>query len=46
LGAKRKKRPKAVFLLALEGGFQVKSASGKLEFIGGIKIVIDGETQL
>jgi hypothetical protein len=41
-----KKAIKTDFLLALARWFRVKSSPVRLEFIGGIKIVIDGETQL
>jgi len=37
---------KKLFLLAFEGTVRVKNASVRLKFTSGIKIVIDGETQL
>jgi len=37
---------KAVFFLAFGRAFGVKSTSGQGEVTSGIKIVIDGETQL
>jgi len=42
----REKPQQAGFFLAFEDGFQVKKHLVRLEVMGGIRIVIDGATQL